>query len=73
MRLFLDCVANAEIVNALIAAGANVNAFTTDMRSPGKTPLHVAALSHASARLPPAQRNAARAPMQRRSARGAAG
>ena len=42
--LFLDCVVNeghTEIVNALIAAGANVNAANKY----GETPLHLAALS----------------------------
>ena len=44
MRLFLDCVAwngHTEIVNALLAGGANVNAAAND----GRTALHFAALS----------------------------
>ena len=43
MRLFLDCVArygHTEIVNALLAARANVDAANN-----GVTPLHMAALS----------------------------
>ena len=42
--LILDCVARAgrtEVVNVLLAAGANVNAARND----GQTPLHTAVLS----------------------------
>ena len=71
MRLFLDCVAwkgHTETVRALLEAGAN----KTLQDNFGETPLHDAALSKRSARLPPTQRSAARAPRSTRTAREAA-